>query len=319
MVKLMANTYGPTNIFFIILLLSAALGHSQAKLCAFLSPNSETAFVYYALLMSFELILSGFLIFPDDAPIYFKWTMDIMFTRWAIYGLLYNQFNNFKENGDLLNGILNNQGEIVLNFYGLSSFDIFRSIWILGIYFIGLEILVIISMLPKRDKLIKVISLSNSNILWDIEEQHHHQQQGQGQISGTSQSLQIDLISNSINETHSSKSLFERFSIPTIVSQVTPSLIEPYGKRMTSFSQMDSQFLTPEGRLAPRLTHTEPRDSWRVSTALELHLRANLIFRKVSYIIKNKKGEDIKLLQEISGVVKSGELCAIMGSSGAGM
>jgi ABC-type multidrug transport system ATPase subunit len=313
MVNLMANVYGPDVIFYGILLLSATLGFSQAKLCALLSPDSQTAFIYFALLISFEMILSGFLIFPEDAPDYLKWTMDIMFTRWAVYGLLYNQFNNFKENGDITNGILNDQGELVLNLYGLSSFDILRSLWILGVYLVGLEVLVIISMLPKTNRLKLMTSSSDSSSLqWNIEE-------GSGVASGTSQSLQIDLLSNSNRETLSSRSFFDRFSIPEVVSQVTPHLIEPYNRMTASSSQHDSQVLTSEGRLVPRLTHTEPRDSCRVSDLLESHQRAELLFRNVTYTIKGSKTEEVQLLHGISGVVRSGELCAIMGSSGAGM
>jgi ABC-type multidrug transport system fused ATPase/permease subunit len=313
MVSLMADVYGPDAIFYSILLLSAALGFSQAKLCALLSPDSQTAFIYFALLISLEMILSGFLIFPEDAPVYLKWTMDIMFSRWAVSGLLFNQFNNFKENGDIANGILSNQGELVLNLYGLSSYDIWKSIWILCVYLVGLEVLVIISVMPKINRLKLMTSLSDSSRLWNIEEEAVV-------ASGTSQSLQIDLISNSNRDrdTLSSKSFFDRFSIAEAVGQVTPNLVEPYNRMTASSSQHDSQLLTSEGRLAPRLTHTEPRDSCRVSDVLEPYQRADLVFRNVSYTIKNKT-EEVQLLRGVSGVVKSGELCAIMGSSGAGV
>lgn len=307
----MSEVYGPQDIFFIVLLLSALLGYSQAKLCALLTPNSQTAFVYYALLISLEMVLSGFLIFPDNAPDYLKWTMDLMFTRWAVYGLLFNQFHNFKENGNLFEGILNNQGDLVLQFYGLSSYDITRCIWILTIFFAVMEFMVIIAMLPPRNLLSKLDSLPEASI------QCHGEAADQA-ISEISQSLQIDLISTSRGDTFSSKSFVDRFSIPTVLSQFTPSLIEPYDKLTTSSNRIQPQLLAPDGRILNRRTYTEPRDSCRVSDILEPQSRGQLLFRDVTYSIQ-KNGESVRLLQGISGLVSSGELCAIMGSSGAGL
>jgi hypothetical protein len=323
MVKFMIQPFGPDEIFFGILFLSSILGYSQAKLCALLSPNGQTAFVYYALLISCEMILSGFLIFPKDAPIYLKWTMDLIFSRWAVYGLLYNQFNNYKETSEFANGMQSYQGELVLKYYGLSSYDLPRSIWILVIYLVGLELMVMYSMLPKTNKLRRYSSLTDSSIHLDVEDPH-----GPAVVTATplysesSQSLQIDLISDDPTRTSTrnaqsiSSAIFNRISLSSlsVVSQLTSHLIEPYDK-------IPSQQHPPgsEGRVDPRQpSYTEPRETCRVSDILEPKTRAELIFKNVSYQVQNSKGKEIKLLQGVTGIVKSGELCAIMGSSGAG-
>lgn len=304
-VKFMCHVFGPDDIFFSVLLLCALLGYSQAKLCALLSPNSQTAFVYYALLMSFEMILSGFLIFPENAPIYLKWTIDIMFTRWAVYALLFNQFNNFKDDGNLLEGILNNQGELVLQFYGISSYDVARSILFLVFFLVVFEVLVMLALFPGRDRLVKLSSLTEATHLWDLNDTSPP-------LSVTSQSLQIDLIST---DTISSKSIVERFSLSTVFTHFPPSLVEPYDKMTISSNQTTFQ---SDGRVVFRQTYTETRDSCRVSDVLDLHSRAEFLFRRINYSF-HKGGDDIRLLHGISGLVSSGELCAIMGSSGAGI
>lgn len=312
MVHMIAEIYGPTEIFYLIVLLSACLGYSQAKLCALLCRNSQSAFVLYALLACCEMILSGFLILPDSAPSYLQWTLDITFSRWAISGLIYNQFHNFKENGDLSNRILNDQGEIILKYYDLDSFNMINCIIILVIYFIGLELLVIYALLPKKTKLIHVLSLSDPKIQWNIIDEIIEQVD--------TESLQIDLLPTNQENSFSIRSmpLFNRSSLQLIINTSSSfSIIEPYDGIYTSFSQKESIY--SEGRLTPHLTYTEPENIYRLSKILEINQRVELLFRDVTYTINQQKnGEKKELLHKISGIVRPGEMCAIMGSSGAG-
>ena len=65
---------------------------------------------------------------------------------------------------------------------------------------------------------------------------------------------------------------------------------------------------------------TEPSDIFRISALnmIDERNQAKFVFKNVSYTVNNK-GTKRELLQSVSGMALPGELCAVMGSSGAGM
>ena len=89
-----------------------------------------------------------------------------------------------------------------------------------------------------------------------------------------------------------------------------PSLITPYGSMHSASNLWPSQ----QGRC------TESSDIFSISEAnmIDESNQAKLIFKDVSYTVKNNDGER-ELLKAVSGAALPGELCAVMGSSGAGM
>lgn len=318
LVQNMAAINGSLLTFYVIMLLGACLGYTQAKLCAWASRDGLSAFILYALIASFEIILSGFVIFPKDIPLYLRWMTSLMFTRWACSSLIFNEFDGFKENGDLTEGILNDQGELVLKYLDLSNFYKDRALIILIAYWLVMEAVVVIAVWPAKSKLQVVSGLDHPSLalLWKGGEDDES-------VAGTSKqsfaidrshdtalvdSLQVDLLQVSTRKRQSLLSM-RSSEVSSVWPQMVPraSLMEPYGSIRPSLVRQSIQS-------SSRITYTE-NDILKVGEHVPQSQQAELLFRNVTYTFASRgAAEPVRLLKGVSGIVRPGEMLAIMGT-----
>lgn len=116
------------------------LGYAQAQLCAHISHSAIHGFVIMAVLCCYQLVYSGYFVEKHDLPEWMRWMVYTSFMRWCTGQLMMNQFG----------GYLRHQGDLVLSLFEYSNFEFGRSkIWVL-LYFIGLELVILLALfIPK--------------------------------------------------------------------------------------------------------------------------------------------------------------------------
>ena len=307
----MVQINGDLVVYYGIMLLGACLGYTQAKLCAWASRDGLQAFILYALIASFEIILCGFIIMSKDIPSYLRWTSWIMFTRWACSSLVYNEFNGFKTDGDPREGIIDDQGELVLEYWHLSSFDDFRAIAILIGYWIVMEVFVIIALQPAKSNL-ETVCGSNHTLLGNLLEDENEEKPSESMQSFSFETSTVGKMDESLKSDllHASKRQSLALSIST-ESTIFPLLnratvVEPYNRIRPSVLANSVCSLS-------RMTYTE-NDFFKASESLPVSARAELSFLNISYTLTPRNAPPVKLLKGISGILRSGEMLAVMGT-----
>ncbi|KAK3252787.1 hypothetical protein CYMTET_37936 [Cymbomonas tetramitiformis] len=121
-------------VFFCVnMFLCNMLGYQLAQLLAACTPSADIALAIYPVCFIFFNIFAGFLIHIPNIPAYWKWAAYISFVRWAIEGLVVNEF----EDQDQLRYY---NGRDVLDDYGYANFDKWSSVYILFAIFVALRI-----------------------------------------------------------------------------------------------------------------------------------------------------------------------------------
>ena len=103
-----------------------------------------------------------------------------------------------------------------------------------------------------------------------------------------------------------------------------PPLLSPYDRTRPSLQSTSNYSSRQSINSTMRSTYTESKNIFILTniSPLETTKQANLVFNNVSYTISTGgifgKKKELQLLKNVSGVVSPGELCAVMGCSGAG-
>jgi ABC-type transport system involved in cytochrome bd biosynthesis fused ATPase/permease subunit len=126
--------------FAYMVMFGSFLGYAQAQLCAHISHSAIQGFVIMAVLCCYQLVFSGYFVEKHDLPEWMRWAVYTSFMRWCTGQLMMNQFG----------GYLRHQGDLVISLFEYSNFEFGRSkVWVL-LYFIGLELVILIALfIPK--------------------------------------------------------------------------------------------------------------------------------------------------------------------------
>lgn len=80
--------------FLLIMFLCQSTGFQFAQLLAAICPSSQVALSLFPASFIFFNVFAGFLIHIPDVPVYWSWAPVISFARWAIQGLIINEFED---------------------------------------------------------------------------------------------------------------------------------------------------------------------------------------------------------------------------------
>lgn len=223
-----------------------------------------------AVLCCYQLVFSGYFVEKSDLPQWLRWAVYTSFMRWTTGQLMMNQFG----------GYLRHQGDLVLELFEYENFEFWRSSQVVAVYFIGLELLMLITLFLPRPTATKV----SSEVIKDA-------------ASITENPIVGDLATV---QQGGAKSADE-----ASCHQSTADLHIP-GDRSTPVIVDD--FLL------------EKDDVFTAAKSLPDSKKVDFLFRQITYTLQCKLDgtEGKQLLKGIDGAVHSGELCAVMGMSGSG-
>ena len=338
MVYLAAVPNGNQSIFFGILLGISVLGYSLARVCAYLSPDPLSGLVLFSVLVSFQIILCGFLAIQEDVDGYLSWIIYTPFARWSVGQMIYNAFNDYK----------GSEGDIVLDYYGYSDMNISTTCLIIAAYFVVMETIVLLIMKAGRstiknldygdplcDKLAKACSSTSAVPV------------GDDSISSARVSIKSSMELCHNDTTDLKEPIFNRPSAAAIPLYYHSPRLSRSSNRLTSYRSdgaddeisnnpkyIDSSRLSDATNIRfslierydairqnaetnIRSTYTENKTVFR-ETIVEQKNNANLEFRDINYNIKTRGKENKSLLKGVFGSVDPGSMLAVMGSSGAG-
>ena len=126
--------------FSYVVMFASFLGYGQAQLCAHISPSAISGLIYMTVLSGYQLIFSGYFVEQSELPEGLRWAVYSSFMRWSTGQLMMNQFG----------GYLRRQGDIVLQLFEYEHFKFSKSSLILAMYFLGLEIFILLMLyFPK--------------------------------------------------------------------------------------------------------------------------------------------------------------------------
>jgi hypothetical protein len=333
----MINLRGSLVQLYVTLILTSILGYNQALLCSWFANDALTAFVYFAMICIFEIVFSDFVIPHSEYKTYIRWIPNVTFTKWSIAQTIYNQFNDFKYR----------EGDVVLDYYDFDNMKFSYTLLILISYVIILELFILYFMLPAKTKLVSHSGVNAPDSLFDEVNLDINRETNNGigydgyiDRSSTASHLQVEnvTIENPLTRVKTGATdatlLWNgpraTFQLPRASftssqhSYFRISIVQPYnacsqayvpGVSNTKYNDNSSSLSFAENAIHRR----DAKETFRPSDILGASSGAMLTFCDVSYkknISKNKP--PVQLLHSIYGSVRQGEMCAIMGSSGAG-
>eukprot|EP01038_Epipyxis_sp_PR26KG_P004858 gene4858-6808_t len=137
----MIRVQGPTFLLYVTILVTTVIGYSLACVCAIWFHSRGLASFVFSIIASVCLIFSGFLQTLPNLPGLLPWATSVVYTRWAFESLLLTAFSNAVDNNELL------------NLYGFNSRSAQYCIGWLAIWLGGLQILVVVGLLPPIYKM----------------------------------------------------------------------------------------------------------------------------------------------------------------------
>lgn len=138
----------------LIVMFASVCGYAQAQLCAHVSRSAIQGFILMAVFSCLQLLFSGYLITYSDLPDWLEWGVFASFMRWCTGQIMVNEFSN----------LLKYQGDIIIELWDYQHFKFWRSRDVLFLYFIGLELLILLALLIPKRKIQRMDSPENVRI-----------------------------------------------------------------------------------------------------------------------------------------------------------
>jgi ABC-type multidrug transport system ATPase subunit len=241
--------------------------------------NSEAlAFALFPITFLFVTNFSGYAISINSLPSFWAWGAYVSYGRWGFEGLMVNEWDRYSTDDITDDANKDGNGDL-LDVYGFSGFDKGNAFWILLLYMMGFSAFAYYALLPPVKTLEKVAP-------------------GDMTLSAGA----------SIVATRRSKSLMPWGD--TVTDWMKESLIGDDLKADKNEDQDNMEYV-------PRKT----TEFYRVSTGvMPVAKGCHVSFKNIDYTVTDKLDSSKKsqLLTKVTGQVFPGEMCALMGASGAG-
>ncbi len=283
------------------------LGYSQAQLCASISDTAINAFVLFAVISAYQIVFAGYLVAKSSMPEHIRWMVYTTYTRWCTGQLMMSEYG----------GLLGQQGDLFLTLYDYDNMDFYRSRNVLCVYLAGFQLLIFLAFLPRRSS-VGVISVEEANLLIHP---------NQSKIKDSNEVVQNKLlIKNDDCEKDIENGIKEdlldgdEYHVPI---KSRSSFADRATDVLCRVPSLHMDILNPQGSTGSRSkSHDSHHSNHYTGEEIECHIsktlpkskQVNFVFRNVNYMIAGHK----YLLQDVNGAVSSGELCAVMGSTGSG-
>jgi ABC-type multidrug transport system fused ATPase/permease subunit len=301
------------TLFYPMMMFTALFASSVAMWCGLVNKNATSALAMFIVIAVFNMNFAGYLVTESQMKDWIDWLLPISFMRYAV-GLLFNE---------IFSGVYV-LGDVLVTLWDYGNMTLSKCLLISCAWFVGIQLLIVIALFPWPSRLKtfvskeeacveKPLALSNSqeepslNPLCECSEEAEEARMG---------SVQLSSLSAARPSTHPSSS----------PSSEIERVSEQGGMRRSMADRVSNVFDSDRASVA---SYVENRESLYVSTAkssIPEDKRVIFSFQNMTYTIHVKGGREGKasssaakereLLCEVSGVVRPGEMMALMGPSG---
>lgn len=334
-----------------ILWIASLSSYYLAMAIAAWTADEKIAFIVFPLTFLFFSTFSGYAIAVDEVPKMWSWAPWISYVRWAFEGLMTNQWEDYSSVED------NDGYSTVLSLYDFEGFDKGNSFWIMALVVGFNMLLAYVAMRPKPRQLVKLSmqgmteheGSTHSMVMESVVASNPLQASIE-----SSESLREKLLPTSPQRSSQSQSiaasLSQRLSQPSAssassASTTTTSILKGLEEGATSapfLAETPSAYHFADIENSPGLEllfrdlhyfipnpHYSPNRDLRPgshvsSPSTSGKHNSNSSSGGVSGAATSSSaplgegGKDLHVLKGISGIIKAGQMTALMGSSGAG-
>jgi hypothetical protein len=139
-------------------MMASFLGYSQAQFCAQVTTSAINGFVLFSIFSAFQILFSGYLVAKSYLPEPIRWVLYTTYTRWTTGQLMMNEYD----------GLMGYQGNLFLMLYDYDNMEFHRSRNVLIAYFIGFQLLIFLSVIPRYSRL-KTLNETEAKVVMDAE------------------------------------------------------------------------------------------------------------------------------------------------------
>jgi ABC-type multidrug transport system ATPase subunit len=301
----MMGARGNVAVTWGIFICAAIVAHAQALVCAHTTTSAMRGFFMFGFLTILHAILAGYYVTRDEISGWLRPLINASYIHWTIGALMRNTFID----------LLPPQGEAIVTYFSFENIRSLECIWIFALFYVVHQVFLYIAIMPSRLRNVKEVSKQNALLLVE-----HGNRDGSFSFPPNIDSDEVkspvfDISRESINSddsdnmmvsyfAHASVDLYEEVSAS--VEDYVPSLMEPY-------DYVDDFYLPSVDDERGLGFKAEDFDMSEIVKALPQSRMVTLKFKDIGCTINEKR-----ILKNISGVARPGELIAIMGSNGAG-
>ena len=311
------------TLFYPMMMLTALFASSVAMWCGLVNKNATSALALFIVIAVFNMNFAGYLVTENQMKDWLDWLLPLSFMRYAV-GLLFNE---------IFSGVYV-LGDVLIKLWGYDDMSLNKCVLISLGWFVGIQILILVAMFPWPSRLKKYTSKQQAAV------RPVHSSTGGAALNPLCDDLvfgdsDVDERGDSIVQL-SSLSLSQSSSPSGSVTQPSvgvESCSEPEGTGRGSIMGRISNVFDTDLDRGSVASYVENRESYFHSSAarsLPEDKKVTFSFQNMTYTIpvkgevgdKNKHmaaaATERQLLCNVSGVVRPGEMMALMGPSGAG-
>jgi ABC-type multidrug transport system fused ATPase/permease subunit len=293
-----------TSTAYPVVILTMIVGYCSAMLFAIIMPDALSAFIGFGAFSWLMIAMSGYPVTESSVLPWLQWLVRISYARWSVGMIFSCTFNDLFYTGDIL-----------VWFFEYDDVSLSETVETLLLYVLIAEGLILLAMVPWPSFLRQYATIRD--VPFAIESD------GDSVAVDDGISVQMSTISSPLQEhTRDRQLTVENGTVSTAVVN-RPSVVEVMTVAAKTTFGIMPRVSMPINSIRPsessRKTYAENSGAFKVSRRLQDQARRALAFSQLSYTLPAKSGKaPLCLLQGVSGHVKSGELCALMGPSGAG-
>ena len=291
-------------LFYPMMMLTALFASSVAMWCGLVNKNATSSLAMFIVIAVFNMNFAGYLVTKSQMEDWLDWLMHFSFMQFAV-GLLFNK---------VFSGVYV-LGDVLIELWDYDHMKYWKSMVVCFAWLIGIQLLIYVAMVPWPSRLKKYDSLESAHVEnvsivnSDTSENPMHE----GEDDERDSNLQLAKIDRGSLSNSRRSSITNRSS-------------EHNGRRSSMIERISNTFLIDQGSLATYFENRESTYSVSFRRLIPEDKRVVFSFRNISYTIpledpKQKRSIDEaerKLLDNVSGFVRPGEMMALMGPSGAG-
>jgi ATP-binding cassette subfamily G (WHITE) protein 2 (SNQ2) len=292
--------------FFTITFVGSYISYASATALAANTDGALTALAIFPWQFTFQVAFAGFAVRLHDLPPLWSWAPYVCYTRWVFEGLMINQWER-QGTDDATGEYEDGQGD-VLGDFGFYDYNKGKPLGVLLLFFIAFVAILYYGLMPPANQLTRSDPGSSREVSVD----------STSELSGSSGGSASAIAMKARRKQHRGvrSDASNRLDVKLLAGTADPD------SSAESTSSEEGVF-TNRYDADPLVRYNPPlrTESFKASSGVVPRARGCLLeFRNVRYSVAHtsKHAADTQVLHGASGRVLPGEMCCIMGASGAG-